>query len=73
MGFLCNHQELIHCHYIIFYWKFYCVFYMCTYLFLGEHWKLVGKLYVETNPLRTKWLEVERGGGYVGTLYCIAV
>ena len=72
MGFLCNHQELIHCHYIIFYWKFYWVFYICIYLFLGGEktlevgWKALVETLFEQNGWKWK-------GEIYRYIYCIAL
>ena len=57
MGFLCNHQELIYCHYIIFLLEILlCVLYMYLSLFLGEKTLEVGwKALVETLFEQNGW------------------
>ena len=58
MGFLRNHQELIHCHYIFWGEILLCIISYVSLLggTLEIGWKALCR-----NPLRKKWLEVERG------------
>ena len=73
MGFLCNHQELIHCHLYYFLLEILlCVLYVYVSLF-GGTLEVGWKALCRNKPSSNKMVGSGKGGGYVGTLYCIAV